>query len=659
MLFLRIGAIIFSAWIHALLVAPHYYSWLAWVVYLPMFWALREGEKRSNRWLLVLYGVVAESLIYLWIVGTITRFSNIPAAGAWPILGLFAVVYGLPFLASFAMVHPLRKRFGSWWIVLLPAWLVLVEYLAMRVILFPYNVGVVLYRDLSIWQLTSVTGVWGMSYLMVLVNAALGEVIYRRREGRPLPLGWLTAVAWVVVGVLGFGNYRLASVEKQLEEAEQLRVMQIQDRSTMKERMGRAREGYEFWKSETAKVPPGSADLVVWAEGASPYSLNSSWASFQLWELVDRGGFDLVVGGGTRARESDPSMGEKGEIRRFNSVYFFGRERVTSYPALPVEEDFSQRFGGDCEGSVDGIKTLAEARVYLEVAQSTGRPGACVNALTDRLEVLKATWTSDYAFAYWLVDDAETWGRYQALLAEVPGQLSEVRFEGSERRGYSQFVGSGDCETKDCKGVYVQCRGKGDCSVYPSAPHYDKMVPLPFGEYLPGAETFPWLADLIKGPGNFRAGTEAVVFEGDGVRLATPICYEAILGYVCSAFESPDLLVNVTNDAWFADREMNLHDPSQASALHGMLAASRATELGVPVVRSAYSGISFVVEPHGKIYAETPVFDVENRMVPVRKLRITTLYSRWGDWFVILCGMLIGGAFALKRVMRNRGTTDM
>ena len=38
--------------------------------------------------------------------------------------------------------------------------------------------------------------------------------------------------------------------------------------------------------------------------------------------------------------------------------------------------------------------------------------------------------------------------------------------------------------------------------------------------------------------------------------MATPICYEAILPYVCSRFDHPDLLVNVTNDGWFGTRPL-------------------------------------------------------------------------------------------------------
>ncbi|MCA9567493.1 MAG: apolipoprotein N-acyltransferase [Myxococcales bacterium] len=170
---------------------------------------------------------------------------------------------------------------------------------------------------------------------------------------------------------------------------------------------------------------------------------------------------------------------------------------------------------------------------------------------------------------------------------------------------------------------------------------YDKMVPLPFGEYLPLGEYLPGLADLIGGIGDFRAGTEPVLLPVAGMKVAAPICYEAILSGTCRSFDAPDLFVNVTNDAWFGD--------TAETHQHGMLAATRATELGIPLLRSTYSGVSFVVEPHGHIYAETGNFQSVQRLVELRSRTFPTFYGRWGDWFVLLCAALLGGLVARGR----------
>ena len=111
--------------------------------------------------------------------------------------------------------------------------------------------------------------------------------------------------------------------------------------------------------------------------------------------------------------------------------------------------------------------------------------------------------------------------------------------------------------------------------------------------------------------------------------MASPICYEAILSRVCRQFPGVELFVTITNDAWFGD--------SAAPHQHAMLAAVRAMELGVPLFRSAYTGVSLVVEPHGAIHYETTPFTEVNRVVDVRLGTVNTVYRRFGDWFVLLC----------------------
>ncbi|MEM6930666.1 MAG: apolipoprotein N-acyltransferase, partial [Myxococcota bacterium] len=174
---------------------------------------------------------------------------------------------------------------------------------------------------------------------------------------------------------------------------------------------------------------------------------------------------------------------------------------------------------------------------------------------------------------------------------------------------------------------------------------YDKMVPLPFGEYWPFGDFLKDLSYSL-GIGNFRPGDTPVLFDGDRVKMASPICYEAILPHVCRRFEGADLFVTITNDAWFLD--------TSAPHLHAMLAAIRSTELGIPMIRSAYTGVSFVVEPHGEIRHETVPFTDVARVVDVRLGKLDTFYRRWGDWFVLLCAFALVAGWALAPTIRER-----
>jgi apolipoprotein N-acyltransferase len=507
---LRVLATVGSAASLSLIAPPLNWHPLHWFAYLPMFWALREDRPRLNAALAVLYGTVAVGLIFRWIADTISLFSNIPAIGAYGILLLFSLVFGLPYLALWAAVHPLRRRLGDGWVFAVPALQVVIEYVSMYALLFPYNQGVSQYRFPFTWQLASVTGVWGLSFLVLFVNCVLAEGIYRAREGRPFPIRLVSTAAIVWSCVVIWGWWRFNAVEDVMRAAPTLKVAQLQSNTTMRQRIDNGpRVAFEYWARRTAEIKPGSVDLVVWPEGGSPYSLQSPNVGRIIHQLATHGRFEMLVGGG--ARERDTTSTDPEAIVAFNSVYYVDKN----------------------------------------------------------------------------------------------GEVTQ---------------------------------------------RYDKMHPLPFGEYLPFAHTkLAFLLDWIEGVGDFRAGTEAVVLQGSRFRYSTPICYEAILSQVCRQFDRPDLMVTVTNDAWFGD--------TGAPWQHGMLAAVRATELGVPMYRSAYTGVSFVAEPNGTIYAETQPFTETGRVVTVRMGKVPTIYARFGDWFVAVCAAGLAATWLAAPWVRARAAS--
>jgi apolipoprotein N-acyltransferase len=126
----------------------------------------------------------------------------------------------------------------------------------------------------------------------------------------------------------------------------------------------------------------------------------------------------------------------------------------------------------------------------------------------------------------------------------------------------------------------------------------DKVHLVPFGEYLPFAG---WLEALglsiiAEVPQSFSAASERRLLSIGENLLALPlICYEAIFPLdVAGSFERrPDLIVNVTNDAWYGATP----GPYQ----HFRQAQLRAAEARLPMVRAANNGISAVTDGYGRI----------------------------------------------------------
>lgn len=134
---------------------------------------------------------------------------------------------------------------------------------------------------------------------------------------------------------------------------------------------------------------------------------------------------------------------------------------------------------------------------------------------------------------------------------------------------------------------------------------YDKVHLVPFGEYVP-----KFVEALIEAmgqrqfvhiPGGFEPSAERTTLTVPGLpRVAATICYEAIFpDEILPEGPRPDLILNVTNDAWFGQTP----GPYQ----HFAQARLRAIEEGLPLIRAANTGISAVVDPYGRIVASLPL----------------------------------------------------
>ena len=173
---------------------------------------------------------------------------------------------------------------------------------------------------------------------------------------------------------------------------------------------------------------------------------------------------------------------------------------------------------------------------------------------------------------------------------------------------------------------------------------YDKHHLVPFGEYIPFGE---WLGRFgIRGlaasdGAAFVPGPGPAVMTVPGIGPVMPlICYEGIFAEEVNAMpERAVLLVLVTNDAWFG---LNV-GPYQHLA-QGRL---RAIEQGLPMVRVANTGISALIDPHGRILGQIPLGHEGVLDLPLPAALPPTPYSRTGDWPVIL--LLIVSALALAR----------
>jgi apolipoprotein N-acyltransferase len=168
---------------------------------------------------------------------------------------------------------------------------------------------------------------------------------------------------------------------------------------------------------------------------------------------------------------------------------------------------------------------------------------------------------------------------------------------------------------------------------------YDKIVLMPFGEYIPFASLFPSLKELSPNTGDFQAGAGPVVLTvSDQARVGALICYEDLLsGHVRRTVDAgANLLVTMTNDAWFGD--------SAALREHDSLALWRAVENRRYLIRATNTGFSSVTDPVGRTVRALPTQTAAAATVRVQLLAETTPYRRFGDvfgYFSLALGLLL------------------
>jgi apolipoprotein N-acyltransferase len=171
---------------------------------------------------------------------------------------------------------------------------------------------------------------------------------------------------------------------------------------------------------------------------------------------------------------------------------------------------------------------------------------------------------------------------------------------------------------------------------------YRKVHLVPFGEYIPLRHSFPLFAAVAGKwvPGDFDPGTDHTVFRltNSDVRVAPLICFEDTIGDLARQFvlRGANLLVDVTNDAWFLR--------SAGSRQHLANAIFRCIETRRPMVRAANTGVTCFVNEFGRVTqmlqdgtGGTFTEGVLTGEIKVPTAGELTFYARHGELFAKLC----------------------
>ncbi|ADW19173.1 apolipoprotein N-acyltransferase [Desulfobulbus propionicus DSM 2032] len=164
---------------------------------------------------------------------------------------------------------------------------------------------------------------------------------------------------------------------------------------------------------------------------------------------------------------------------------------------------------------------------------------------------------------------------------------------------------------------------------------YAKQHLVPFGEYVPLRRFLPFLEPLVVSIGDFTAGDQRGPLRLGPLQLGMLVCYESIFPAIAheSVIRGANLLVNITNDAWYGRSSA----PHQSMAM----AVLRAVENKRTLIRAANTGISGFVDPTGRIVAQSDIFTEAALSESAPMLDLATVFNRGGHRFGAACALFL------------------
>jgi apolipoprotein N-acyltransferase len=272
---------------------------LAWFCLLPCFSFLPFFTRRRLFSLGLVAGIVAGAGRTYWITETLQLYGNLSPLEALftnILLILYLALYWALFLLLCSRI-PLSSPLFPW---LAAAIWVLLEWAQTWIISgFPWELlGYSQYRNLPLLQLASVTGIYGLSFLIVLVNATLARILLCRLTPARL-LSAAAPSALLLAAALIWGHHRLSALAAEGGETLEIGIVQGNISQDLKWKAGRAAGATHRYAELTRDLPADQLDLIVFPETALPFFFqHPRYAAHrqQIGDLARELGTPILVG---------------------------------------------------------------------------------------------------------------------------------------------------------------------------------------------------------------------------------------------------------------------------------------------------------------------------------------------------------------------------
>ncbi len=310
-------------------------GWIIWIALIPFISYIRLETNYKRLVFISWASGFAFFFIGVWWLRYVT-FAGLVILGI--IMGLYFVVFGV---AS----KIIQKKLGDGvYYLTIPFWWVFLEFARAYVLTgFPWLfLGHTQYHWLTLIQISDITGVYGISFLIASVNSFLTFVLARaierkapKQETKTLTAVWASVIFVLIMSTLIYGSFRIKSIR--IETGPKISLVQGNIPQSLKIDYGRVEEIYRKHIELTKKAKAENPDLIVWAETMHPYLAVESGELDELKKLAKDFQAKMLIGVLTDKSRSS----ERFEL--YNSAYLVSAdgEVLGSYDKIhlvPVSE---------------------------------------------------------------------------------------------------------------------------------------------------------------------------------------------------------------------------------------------------------------------------------------------------------------------------------
>lgn len=299
---------------------------LAWVSLVPLLFAVRGKDAAQGCILGAVTGLVFNLGLVYWVTVSMTTYGKMNAALAALVLVLLAAYLSLFIGAPVWCSCYVERRQGIAAMATLPFFWTASEYIKSWFLTgFPWeNLGYSQFLALPVIQLADITGVYGISFLLVLANGVIFVLLETIALKKPVPYKMVAVTVLLLAASLLYGRARLERYDRQ--EGEKLTVALVQGNIAQDEKWNPAflDKTMTIYSRLTLAAAPEKPALVIWPEAATPFFFQSEQVYQEMVAAVmRRTGSYLLLG--------SPAWDHDGEGRNyFNSAFLVSPDGAVS-----------------------------------------------------------------------------------------------------------------------------------------------------------------------------------------------------------------------------------------------------------------------------------------------------------------------------------------